>query len=398
MSDSHADPHDADARLREAELALAGSRDFTSAVLDTVGAYVVVLDAHGTVLRVNAAMRELLDGDAELVGRNVTAPDDIVPPHRLDEVRAAFHAMCAGQLHDFQVDLHRPDGTIRRVLWNTTVHRDPDGTLRTVIGTGIDVTAQRELEERLAERDRLDTIGRLATGIAHDFGNTLWALRMRIDRMRGRGDPASTSDLEAMVRAVDHAHALIADLLEYRRGVDRAAAPIAVDDHALDAMAVVRDAVRPTVKIVVATDAAGARVLVDPGRLERLVVNLCTNASDAMPDGGELTVSTSVAEPDEPLMPGGVRGERFAPGRVVRLVVADSGVGIPPDHLPHVFEPYFTTKPPARGTGLGLAGVFGAVAQARGDIRVTSRPDQGTTFEVWLPEYAAPPAGGTSGA
>ena len=354
----------------EVEAALEGSRDFSTIVLDTVGAFVIVLDSDGRILRVNAAATKLGLRPDRLIGRSVLH-GNLVPADRAEAVRSAFLASLDDRLGSSELDLQLEDGSVRRVVWNTMTHRNTNGSVRTVIATGIDVTDLRAAEARLSERGHLDAIGRLTAGVAHDFGNTLSVVRMRVDRLRSRASDADCSDLDAVERTVSQAQALIADLLSFSRGHDEPPVQLPIDQAIGVALRDIHDVMRTSVSVAARLSARDATVCIAPTRFRRLLDNLCVNANDAMPAGGTLTIATHICDVDT---------DRF-----VRLVVTDTGTGIAPDVLPHVFEPYFTTKPPARGTGLGLATVCGTVAQAGGRVHVSSTQGVGTTFEIWLP-------------
>lgn len=368
----------------EVERALEGSRDFSTIVLDTVGAFVVVLGRDGRILRVNAAVARLGLTPDRLVGRSVLH-GSLVPADRRDEVAAAFRASLEDRLSSRELALHLRDGSVRRVVWNTTTHRNSDGSVRTIIATGIDVTELRAAEARLNERDHLDSIGRLTAGVAHDFGNTLSVVRMRVDRLRSHDPSADTRDLDAIERSVAQAQALIADLLSFSRGHDEPVVHLPIDQAIGVALRDIHDVMRTSVTVAAHLSAKDALVCIGPTRFRRLLDNLCVNANDAMPDGGTLTLATDFCIADAEHQPPMPDGEPLATGRYVHFLIADTGAGIAADVLPHVFEPYFTTKPPARGTGLGLATVYGTVAQAGGRVRVNSAVGVGTTIEIWFP-------------
>jgi PAS domain S-box-containing protein len=368
----------------EAEAAFDGSREFISAVLDTAGAFVVVLDSAGTLLRLNAAFSALGIDTERAVGSTIFHPD-VVPVEYQQRVRAALDATLADESRPIEIELPLPTGGRRRVVWNTTAHRDPDGHVRTVVATGIDVTELRILQERLTQNERLDSLGRLTAGVAHDFGNTLGVVTMRLDRLRELGDPASTADLDAIDRTVDHARGLISDLMSFSHGQSRTAAPIDADVVVRRAVDDVRDLMRPEVRVGATFGAAGAQVSVDADGLRRALINLAVNADDAMPRGGVLSFRTVVVGMNALVRPAGLAQGQLPDGDYVEIAVTDTGVGIALEHRAKVFEPYFTTKPPSRGTGLGLATVYGTVVRSGGTIHVDSEVGVGTTFRMWLP-------------
>ena len=374
---------------------LSTSRDFTEALLDTAGALVVVIDPDGRVLRFNKACEEATGFTAsEIVGCRII--DCLVPPERrtavsarLDEVFSGDAAELTGTLEG---DWVTADGGRRRVSWTYTSLADSSGAVTATIGTGIDITEQRLLESRLAQTERLESIGRLTSGVAHDFNNTLTTLRLRMERLENRhDDPRSRDDLAAAEATIDRTQHLIADLLSFsRRG---ASAPVRLDVNAevVRVTGILRELFPDAIAIELELSDDPCAVVIDAARFEQALTNLAINARDAMGDGGTLTFTTIIEtiRPDAPVdarVP-----TQLPPGDYVVLSVADTGAGIDPEHAPHVFDPYFTTKPPGRGTGLGLATTYGTITQSGGAILVDSQPGHGTTFHIWLPLESSTP-------
>ncbi len=265
--------------------------------------------------------------------------------------------------------------------------READGRIH-VDGIETDVTDRVALEEQLRHSQKLEAVGQLAGGIAHDFNNILTAVIGYADLLLSRmkpNDPGRRA-VEEIHKGGDRAASLTRQLLAFSR---RSPA----QPRLIDLNATLRDLL-PMLQRLAGEDVAFdlelvpdiGRVRIDPSQLEQLIVNLIVNARDAMLDGGTTLVATERAE----LLPFDVRGEPgLAPGSYVRLTVADTGNGIDPDALEHIFEPFFTTKGPGRGTGLGLATVYGVVSQNRGRIRARNREEGGAEFEILLPEIRA---------
>ncbi len=243
----------------------------------------------------------------------------------------------------------------------------------------------------VAQAQRMEAVGELAGGIAHDFNNLLTAIlgtgRLLLDELPAE-DP-HRSDVEAICASSERAAALTRQLLAFSRR--QILEPAVIDVNALLA-----SLERPLIDLMSERIAVELRlspdlpvVKVDSSQLSRALVNIAVNARDAMPSGGTMVVSTSVAEVDADFAAGhpGLR-----PGRFVCVAVSDSGAGIPPEVLPRVFEPFFTTKPIGRGTGLGLSAVYGIVKQSDGYIRVESPPGSGATVIIYLPALEGAPA------
>jgi PAS domain S-box-containing protein len=259
-----------------------------------------------------------------------------------------------------------------------------DGKLVRIWGTQRDITDRKVLEEQFRQARKMETAGRLAGGIAHDFNNLLTAILGMSDLLLGDlapGDP-HRSDVEEIKRAASRAASLTRQLLAFsRRQV--------LQPKILDVNAVVRATETMLRRVIgedinLVTDLATDLGLIkaDPGQLDQVILNLAVNSRDAMPRGGNLAITTRNAriEPStggmESIMP---------PGRYIALSVSDTGTGMSPEIQRHLFEPFYTTKEPGKGTGLGLATVYGIVKQSGGYIFADTEPGRGTTFRIYLP-------------
>jgi two-component system, cell cycle sensor histidine kinase and response regulator CckA len=259
------------------------------------------------------------------------------------------------------------------------------------------VAAEREaaqMQRRIAQQERLESIGQLAGGVAHDFNNLLAVIlnysAFIAEAVADR--PEVRRDVEQVQSAAQRAAALTRQLLIFgRRGLVH---PDVVDLNQVicDSEALLRSAVGEHIEVRTRLAEECPRVRVDAGHIEQVILNLSVNARDAMPRGGCLLIETSRRQfgDDE----ADVTAPR--PGRYACLSVTDTGTGFTEEALQHVFEPFFTTKPAGRGTGLGLATVYGIVKEAGGDIRLSSGAGAGTTVRVYLPEEAkaVPPGAG----
>jgi hypothetical protein len=257
-----------------------------------------------------------------------------------------------------------------------------------VVGTAIDITDRKALEQRVMASQRLEAVGRLAGGIAHDFNNLLLVISGQTERLLeglGRGHPLRGA-AAAIQGAAQRAAALTHQLLAFGRRQMLIPSPIDLNTVVGDMEALLRHSVGKDVAVVTELTYNLPRVRADRAQIEQVLVNLAANARDAMPEGGQLTLTTDVfAVTDE------LRRSRpwLTDGNFVRLQVTDTGVGVSPDALPHLFEPFFTTKPGGPGSGLGLATVYGVVKQSGGFIWVDSHPGQGTRVTLLLPAVEA---------
>ena len=244
-------------------------------------------------------------------------------------------------------------------------------------------------EEQLNKVQRLEAVGRLAGGVAHDFNNLLSVIityaGFALEDLR-RTDPMR-ADLEEVQRAGQRAAELTRQLLAFSRKQVLEPEVLDLNEVVGGIEAMLRRLLGEDIDIVVHTADGLGRVEADPGQIEQVIMNLAVNARDAMPSGGKLTIETANVELDQDYANGRVG---VKPGRYVQLVVSDTGCGMDDQTLARVFEPFFTTKGQDRGTGLGLATVYGIVKQSGGNIWVYSEPDRGTSFKVYLPRVDAP--------
>ena len=327
---------------------------------------------------------------SELVGQ----PVEVLVPARFSERhvahRASFVAHPSARPMGIGLDLaaRRRDGTEFPVEISLAPVETPSGRL--VYATMVDITTRKALEDQLLQAQKMESIGRLAGGIAHDFNNMLFAIRGYVDMLLedldgsgGRIDAAAVRpSVVAVGTVVDRATALTAQLLAFsRRQVVR---PVVVDlcDAVMTVEPMLRRVIGEQVRLVLALDPATGQVRIDPGQLDQILMNLAVNARDAMPDGGTITIETANVMFDEAYA---VEHFQVEPGAYVLLAMSDTGHGMDRETRLHVFEPFFTTKEPGKGTGLGLATIYGVVRQAGGHIWLYSEPGRGTTFKVYFP-------------
>jgi len=301
----------------------------------------------------------------------------------------------------------RKDGTVITVLLTMSAIGDSSGAIVGVASTarlvpaGVasagDIQVPHEDRERLRaqleQAQRLEGLGQLAGGVAHDFNNLIAVILNyaafvgeEIDTAAlGSAGPqwkAAAEDVGQIRRAAERAAGLTRQLLSFaRREVIQ---PQVVDlNDLIDNMAsILRRTLGADLDLNTTLTRDLPRVLVDPGQIDQVILNLAVNARDAMPDGGSLTIATDSLQVDRAYA---AEWSSVLPGGYVRITVADTGVGMPPDVIKHAFEPFYTTKDKGEGSGLGLATVYGAITQAEGHVRIHSEPGEGTTFTILLP-------------
>jgi polar amino acid transport system substrate-binding protein len=255
---------------------------------------------------------------------------------------------------------------------------------------GLQAKRRRQSEAALRQADKMEAVGRLAGGVAHDLNNMLQVILGQGDvglaRLRAGGDLAGP--LNEILEAATRARALVTQLLAFGRKSE-------VERRALDVPAVVRDLMKLVhrligehIEVVLNLDEGAPPVLADPGQVEQVLMNLCVNARDAMPGGGRIEVGVSRAELDATRRRHHPSVE--APRGLVCIQVSDTGTGIPAEHLDYIFEPFFTTKEPGQGTGLGLATVYAIAEQHGGFVEVETAQGAGSTFRLLLPAHDRP--------
>jgi two-component system, cell cycle sensor histidine kinase and response regulator CckA len=338
------------------------------------------------------------------------------------DIQEALHGLRAGEFkRTFEafVDLIHPDDRDRirgeiarslkanadwrleyRVLWpdgsphwiatvGRTFHGETGEPIRAA-GVGMDVTALKRLEEQFRQAQKMEAVGKLAGGVAHDFNNLLTIILGYCDMLTGRAevDPLVIEDTKEIRRAAVSASVLTARLLAFSRKQVLAPRVVNLNDILVSLQSMVRRLVEESVRIECRFDEDLARIKVDAGQMEQVLLNLVVNARDAMPGGGALTIETSNVFLDDDYVRSHVGAQ---PGAHVLMSVTDTGTGLAPDVQPHIFEPFFTTKSKGHGTGLGLATVYGIVKQSGGSIWVESEPAVGTTFKLYFPVSSEEP-------
>jgi PAS domain S-box-containing protein len=283
----------------------------------------------------------------------------------------------------------RPDGAVRTVHSQGRLVLGDGGTPVRMVGTVQDITDRAQLENQFRQAQRMEAVGRLAGGVAHDFNNLLTVINSYSEFLLEDLDAEDhrRHDVEEIRKAGVSAAALTRQLLAFSR--QQVLQPQILDpsDVLAKAESLLKRMIGEDVEVVMALAPQLGTVRADPGQVEQVIMNLAVNARDAMPEGGRLTIETANVEMDEAYLRNHAVG---SPGRYVMLAVTDTGVGMDETTQAHIFEPFFTTKETGKGTGLGLATVYGVVKQSGGFIWVYSEPGHGTTFKIYLPRVDEP--------
>ena len=336
----------------------------------------------GYIAECNDAMARLY-GFSEarnLVGKRIASFVDKSSP-----VVGAFlkkFVSSAYRLTDWETQGHYPGGRVRTVRTSMIGIVENGHVVRTW-GIQRDVTDRVHLEEQLRNAQQLEAIGRLAGGVAHDFNNILSIImgHGELLLMALGGDERARSGLEQIRRAADRAASLTQQLLAFSRKQVLQPKVLDLNEAVADVQKMLSRVIGEDIELVATLHPSLAAVKADPGQVEQVLMNLAVNARDAMPQGGKLAMETSNVEVDQKQG----RALDLPPGRYVTLKVGDTGHGMDGITLAHVFEPFFTTKPMGKGTGLGLATVYGIVKQSGGSILVESEVGHGTVFRIYLP-------------
>ena len=349
----------------------------------------VVVGEDGVIAVVNPAWERLLGWrEDDLVGRRF---EEFIWPEDFDSSLAAMAVAATRELANFENRFRHRDGTPRWFAWTAA---PVDGQVSAV---GRHITAEKEAsallrqaEETLRQAQKMEAVGQLTGGIAHDFNNlltgTMGALELIDHRIaQGRTDELH-GYLEAARAGMERAAALTHRLLAFSRRQTLDPKPVQANRLVGEMEELVRRTIGPSIRLTVALAPQPWTTLCDPNQLENALLNLCINARDAMPDGGDLTIETANVR----LEAGGAFGRDLEPGDYVGVTVSDTGVGMPPEVLGRAFDPFFTTKPIGQGTGLGLSMAYGFARQSDGQIRIQSAVGLGTSVRLFLPRHDEP--------
>jgi PAS domain S-box-containing protein len=331
---------------------------------------------NGCAARLSGFSRE------EVLGRPFA---DLVPPGQRRAVRDVLDAARHGiESANVELPVVARDGRHVLLLINTSTRRSGDGKVSGVVGVGQDITEHREAQRRSLRAQRLESIGTLAGGVAHDINNALAPILLAAGLVRDR-HPESRDLIDVMESSARRGASMVQQLLTFAKGVDGKRIVLRPQAVLAEIERIVRSTFPKNIRASFECDAATPNVLGDATQLHQVLLNLCVNARDAMASGGDLRVSVG----PRTLSAAEVRQDgEGVPGPYVQFRVEDSGHGIPAELIERIFEPFFSTKSVDQGTGLGLSTAIGIVRSHGGFLRVQSEPGKGSTFTVLLPAHA----------
>jgi PAS domain S-box-containing protein len=352
---------------------------------------IAIVDTQGRRLYNSPSYEKVLGYSQEEL-KSTGGLEQIHPDDQAEVIAAAEEAKRTGTGRRLEYRIRHKDGTWRILESTASAVRDAQGKIEKLIIVNRDITAQREQaqeilrqkEEQLRQAQKMEAVGRLSGGVAHDFNNLLSVIIGYSEELELRLDPNDRlrKGAEEIRKAGERAASLTRQLLAFSRQQVLQPRVLDLNGVVADMGTMLRRLISSEIELTLALDPQIGRVKADQGQIGQVIMNLVVNARDAMPEGGRLTIATAPLEltaTDAGTLPDA------EPGSYVRLTVTDTGTGMDAQTRAHIFEPFFTTKEQGKGTGLGLATVYGIVKQSGGHITVTSEPGKGSSFRVLLP-------------
>jgi len=380
--------------LRESRRRLRSTYQELERFVEAIPDVIYVVDRAGRLTLWNQKL-EIVTGR-----RGETLKGELLSDFFAREDRAAFRAALAAGLENrpFEIEgrLRGADSVLVAYQWTGAPLVDAQGVVSGITGVGRDVTERKRAEDILRQREsemrqlqKIEAIGRLAGGVAHDFNNVLTVVIGRSQLMLSRYQPDDPAyqDLEQIESTAQRAASLTRQLLAFSRNQSSARQPLDLNATVTSISDMLARLIGENIELAVALDPKLDLVMGDPGQIEQVIVNFAVNARDAMPSGGRLTIATRNVMLNAAFVSA---HPAAAAGPHVVLEVRDTGVGMDEAALQRAFEPFFTTKPAGKGCGLGLSTVYGIVKQHEGYTAVESEPGCGATFRVYLPRIGAP--------
>ncbi|HPQ70898.1 MAG TPA: PAS domain S-box protein [bacterium] len=351
-------------------------------VIKQAAEIVVITDTQGNIIYVNPAFEKTTGYSlAEAVGRNPR----ILKSGKMDpaEYRVLWETILSGHTWTGQLTNKKKDGSLYVEDALISPLRNEAGEIVNFVAVKRDITNELELKEQFFQSQKMEAIGQLAGGVAHDFNNLLQVIlgygELALEESRGR---KVVNELREVMKASENAKTLVRQLLAFSRKQVLDTIDLNLGDVVNDLAKMIQRVIGENISFNIMSESGLKLIHADRGQLEQILLNLCVNARDAMPDGGTLTIETRNTELDEEFC---LANPWARPGRYVVLSVTDTGCGMDEETQRHIFEPFFTTKKLGKGTGLGLSTVFGIIRQHNGMIHVYSEPGHGTTFRIYLP-------------
>jgi len=356
-------------------------------VFEGAGEAIFVKDIEGKYLIVNKAVAKFFGRPIEqIVGKTAFALTDSESARKLTATDQSILESGESTTVDFQMT---HEGVTEHFLVTRAAYRNTAGKIIGIIGITRNITKYREIEERLRQSQKMEAIGTLAGGVAHDFNNILMVISgyssVLADALQA--EPKLAAHVEQIQKSAERAASLTRQLLAFSRKQTVQPTHLNLNEVVTGIEKLLHRLIGEDIEISTKLEPDLGTVLADSGQMEQIILNLAVNARDAMPEGGKLTIETRRSRVGN----AGAKGQNdLKPGEYVELLVVDSGVGMTSSTQSHIFEPFFTTKPAGKGTGLGLSTVYGIVQQAGGVVTFESAPGLGTSFHIFLPRIQSP--------
>jgi PAS domain S-box-containing protein len=354
-----------------------------ASIVDSSEDAILSKDLNGTITSWNKGAERIYGYSAtEAIGKPMSM---LTPKDRSDEVFTILEKIRRGEsVEHLQTVRVTKDGRHLNMSISVSPLRDTSGDIAGASVIARDVTAQKKTEDHLRQAQKMEAVGRLAGGIAHDFNNILGIITSCTELLRDRVDPKAEPSvyINHIRQATERGASLTRQLLAFSRKSVVQFQILDLHERLKDVSKLLRPLMGDDVEIVIVPKSPSAVIEADPGQLDQIVVNLAVNARDAMPHGGKFILETSAVHLDETFS---AQHGPMKPGKYVMLAVSDTGSGMDEATQTRIFEPFFTTKELGKGTGLGLATVYGIVQQSGGHIWVYSELGRGTTFKVYFP-------------
>jgi PAS domain S-box-containing protein len=354
-----------------------------AAIIDSSEDAILSKDLDGIIISWNRGAEHIYGYTSnETVGQSISL---IVPKDRPEEIPQILARVRRGEnIEHYESVRVAKDGRLLDMSISISPLRDANGE---IVGASViarDITQQKKAQEHLRQTQKMEAVGRLAGGLAHDFNNILGIIRACTELLRDRVDDQERAlELVGNIRkVVDRGAGLTRQLLAFSRTPVAQPQILDLNNHLKDITKLLRPLMGDDVEIGTVPRPDAAIIEVDPGQLDQIIVNLAVNARDAMQSGGRFILETNSLQLDDAFTR---QHPPMIPGKYVVLAVSDNGVGMDQSILTRIFEPFFTTKDIGKGTGLGLATVYGLVKQMGGHVWVYSEPGRGTTFKIYLP-------------
>ena len=371
---------------RRAEAASRASHQTLQALIQAAPVAIWVLDVSERVALWNPAAARIFGWtEQEVLGCALP----FLSRDRADAYHGLLQRALAGEtLAGVELRRRRRDGTFITVSLAVAPLHGPSGLVEGTMAVVADLTEHRALEEQVRQLQKMEAVSRLAGGIAHDFNNMLGVITGLTQLVLERSDleEALRHDVQLIDATAERAALLTRQLLAFSRKQVLRPTVLSLSDLIANLEPLLRRLIRADIELVSRVVPGACDVKADGTQLEQIVLNLAVNARDAMPEGGRLTIDTTEVELRDEFVD---RSSALPAGDYVMLRVTDTGIGMDAAVQARLFEPFFTTKEPGKGTGLGLATVYGIVSQSGGAIRVSSAPGKGTTFKIYLPQITA---------